>query len=115
MEVPSSHHCTSFLTMSSSKLLHSSDICKPVYYMSSKIAWQPLDTKWLEGSGNIVKVMVAELKKLLNMELHNSVEFSQSLTEAVFPITIFLFQLARVFLTDLEPSIGRSDAVQRVF
>jgi hypothetical protein len=44
-----------------------------------------LDTKWLEGSGNTVKATVAELKKLLNMELRNSVEFSQSLTEAVFP------------------------------
>jgi len=42
-------------------------------------------TKWLEGSENAVKETVAELKRLLQVELHNSIEPKQSLTEAIFP------------------------------
>jgi hypothetical protein len=44
-----------------------------------------LDTKWLEGSGNTIKETVVELKRLLNMELCDSIELSQSLAEVVFP------------------------------
>ena len=65
--------------------LHSPDTSEPAYHTSSEISQRPLDTKWLEGSGNTVRATVAELKKLLNMELHNSLELSQSLAEAVFP------------------------------
>lgn len=64
---------------------NSSEVSQPAYYTSSEIARRPLDTKWLEGSENTVKATVVELKRLLNMELHDSIEFSQSLTEAVFP------------------------------
>lgn len=64
---------------------NSSEFSQPAYYTSSEIARRPLDTKWLEGSENTVKATVVELKRLLNMELHDSIEFSQSLTEAVFP------------------------------
>ena len=62
-----------------------SEASQPAYYTSSEITQRPLDTKWLEGSENTVRETVAELKRLLNMELRNSIEFSQSLVEAVFP------------------------------
>ena len=63
----------------------SSDDSQPAYYSSSGITRRPLDTKWLEGSANTVRETVVELKRLLNMELRDSIEFSQGLAEAVFP------------------------------
>ena len=69
----------------SNLLPNSSEISQPVYYTLSKIAQQPLDTKWLEGSENMIKVTVVELKRLLNMELQDSIKSSQSLTETIFP------------------------------
>jgi hypothetical protein len=43
--------------------------------------------------GNTVKETVVELKRLLNMELHDSIEFSQGLAEAVFPDYNLPFQI----------------------
>lgn len=53
----------------------------------------PLDTKWLEGSTNTVRETVVELKMLLNMELHDNIEFSQGLAEVVFPDYNLPFQI----------------------
>jgi hypothetical protein len=44
-----------------------------------------LNTKLLEGSEDAAKTTVAELKRLLNMELRDSIEFNESLVETVFP------------------------------
>jgi len=40
--------------------------------------------------GNTVKETVVELKRLLNMELHDSIEFSKDLQKLFFQITTFL-------------------------
>jgi Fungal protein kinase len=64
----------------------SSESSRPAYYTSSEITRRrPLNSKWLEGSGNTVKETVVELKRLLNMELHDSIKLSQNLAEAIFP------------------------------
>jgi Fungal protein kinase len=79
--------CSRFVTTMapSESLPNSSEVSQPAYYTSSEIARRPLDTKWLEGSENTVKTTVVELKRLLNMELHNSIECNESLAKAVFP------------------------------
>jgi hypothetical protein len=57
--------------------------------------------KWLEGLGDTVKETVVELKRLLNMELHNSIELSQDLQKPFFQITTFHFGLMTVSLSHL--------------
>lgn len=89
----------------------SSESSRPAYYTSSEIKRRPLNSKWLEGSGNTVKETVVELKRLLNMELHDSIELSQNLAEAVFPDQNLPFPIDNSLLN--EPRSTRSQTQTR--